>query len=88
MTLMNIVVITNMVVKLTVNAASKKKDLKNVVQYPMMIKRMVGRKVVKISLVRRRLKIICIFTPKFAESKRRLFSNQFCLLGNHLLLHI
>ena len=43
MTLMKIVVNTNIVVTLTVKVASKKKGLKKVVQYPMRIKRTVGR---------------------------------------------
>ena len=42
-TLMKIVVITNIVVKFTVKAASKKNDLKKVVQYPIKIRSRVGR---------------------------------------------
>ena len=40
---MKMVVITNIVVRFTVRAASKKNDLKKVVQYPIKIRRIVGR---------------------------------------------
>ena len=41
--LMKIVVITNMVVKFTINAASKKKGLKKVVAKVIAVKRSVGK---------------------------------------------
>ena len=49
-TLMKMVVITNMVVRLTLNAASKKNGLKKVVAKVIMRRRREGRKVVNISL--------------------------------------
>ena len=61
--LMNNVVITSIVVKFTVNAASKKKDLKKVVAKVIPKRRNDGRKVVKSSLVSRLLKRISIFNP-------------------------
>ena len=65
---MNNVVMTNMTVKLTVRAASKKKGLKNVVEYVIPSRRKVGKKVVSSSLVRRRLNTISILRPAFASS--------------------
>ena len=49
--LMKMVVITNMVVRFTLKAASKKKGLKKVVANVMAVKRREGKKVVIISLV-------------------------------------
>ena len=51
MTLMKMVVITSMLVKLTVRAASKKNGLKKVVAKVIMRRRREGRKVVNISLM-------------------------------------
>ena len=61
--LMNNVVITSIVVKFTVKAASKKKDLKKVVAKVIPKRRNDGRKVVKSSLVSLLLKRISIFNP-------------------------
>ena len=60
---MNRVVITNIVVKLTVRAASKKKDLKKVVAKVIPNSRNDGKNVVRSSLVNLLLKIISIFNP-------------------------
>ena len=49
--LMNIVVITSIVVRFTLRAASKKKGLKKVVAKVIAVKRREGKKVVIISLV-------------------------------------
>ena len=54
---------TNIVVKFTVNAASKKKALKKVVEYVIPRRRIVGRNVVNSSFVRRRLNVISICNP-------------------------
>ena len=51
MTLMKMVVMTSMLVRFTVRAASKKNGLKKVVAKVIIIKRREGRKVVIISLV-------------------------------------
>ena len=51
MTLMKMVVMTNMLVRFTERAASKKKGLKKVVANVIIIRRTEGRKVVIISLV-------------------------------------
>ena len=59
--LMKIVVITNIVVRFTLKAASKKKGLKKVVAKVIAVKRSVGKYVVINSLVTFRFKIIVIF---------------------------
>ena len=58
--LMKMVVITNMVVRFTLKAASKKKGLKKVVAKVIAVKRSVGKYVVIISLVIFRFKTIFI----------------------------
>ena len=58
--LMKIVVITSMVVRFVLKAASKKKGLKKVVAKVIAVKRSVGKYVVIISLVIFRLKTIFI----------------------------
>ena len=58
--LMKMVVITSMVVKFTLKAASKKNGLKKVVAKVIAVKRRVGKYVVIISLVIFRLKTIFI----------------------------
>ena len=69
--LMNNVVITSIVVKFTVNAASKKKDLKKVVAKVIPKRRNDGRNVVKSSLVSLLLKRISIFNPWLAFPAKR-----------------
>ena len=59
--LMKIVVITNMVVRFTLKAASKKKGLKKVVAKVIAVKRSVGKYVVINSLVTFRFKTMVIF---------------------------
>ena len=59
--LMKMVVITNMVVKFTLKAASKKKGLKKVVAKVIAVKRSVGKYVVNNSLIIFRFKTIFIF---------------------------
>ena len=61
--LMNKFVVTNRMERLTVTAASKQKDLKNVVAQDMSSRRKEGRQVVRSSLVSRRLNTISIFRP-------------------------
>ena len=56
-------VVTNKIERLTVTAASKKKGLKKEVAYDIKSSNKEGRKVVKSSLVRRRLNTISIFKP-------------------------
>ena len=63
MTLVKIVVITNMFVRFTVRAASKKKGLKKVVAKVMIKRRMEGKKVLIISLRIFLLRTIVILIP-------------------------
>ena len=63
MTLMNIVVITNMLVRFTERAASKKKGLKKVVAKVIIKSKAEGRYVVNISLIIFLLIIIIIQIP-------------------------
>ena len=67
--LINNVVVTNKIDKLTVTDASKYTGLKNVVAYDIRRRRNDGRYVVRISLVRRRLNTISIFKPFVGNSK-------------------
>ena len=67
--LINNVVVTNKIDKLTVTDASKYIGLKNVVAYDIRRRRNDGRYVVRISLVRRRLNTISIFKPCVGNSK-------------------
>ena len=61
--LINSVVVTNKMDKLTVTAASKQKDLKWAVAQDINNRRKEGRQVVRSSLVSRRLNTISIFNP-------------------------
>ena len=61
MTLMKMVVMTNMLVRFTLKAASKKKGLKKVVAKVIAVKRSVGKYVVINSLVIFRFKTMVIF---------------------------
>ena len=67
--LINNVVVTNKIDKLTVTDASKYIGLKNVVAYDIRRRRNDGKYVVRISLVRRRLNTISIFKPCVGNSK-------------------
>ena len=69
--LINKVVVTNKIDRLTVTAASKKKGLKKEVAYDIKSSSKEGRKVVKSSLVRRRLNTISIFKPSEGEPNTR-----------------
>ena len=67
--LINKVVVTSKIDRLTVTAASKKKGLKKEVAYDIKSSSKEGRKVVNSSLVRRRLNTISIFKPFVGNSK-------------------
>ena len=69
-TLMKMVVITSMVVRFTLRAASKKKGLKKVVAKVIMRSRKEGRKVVNISL------IILLFKTMVIVLKRKIISEM------------
>ena len=61
-------VVTSMTERLTVTAASKQKDLKNVVAQEIRSKRMEGRQVVRSSFMMRLLNTISILTPSDSKS--------------------
>ena len=83
--LINNVVVTNKIDKLTVTDASKYIGLKNVVAYDIRRRRNDGRYVVRISLVRRRLNTISIFKPFEGEPN---MNNSFSTFKNKASVYL
>ena len=87
--LIKMVVITNMVVRFTLKAASKKKGLKKVVATVVARRRKEGKYVVMISLMNFRFKIINTLKPSFSSWKlnfQKVISNMF--MSNFWLIEI
>ena len=78
-------VVTNKIDRLTVTAASKKKGLKKEVAYDIKSSNKEGRKVVKSSLVRRRLNTISIFKPFEGEPNK---NNSFSTFQNKASVYL